>query len=258
MKNTILFLAVSLLVAGTVQAESIGLIVAVQGSATATGASGAVRKLALQSDVFLNDIIKTAPASRLQIMLNDDSLVAQGESSEMTIDEYVYNPGKASDNVFGARLGKGLFRTVTGKITDLNPDRFAVKTARATIGIRGCDLGYNITPSEDNISIITIPDGKKIFIDPLLGDQSLMVESPSFVTVDDRGMIQQRDLTGADRSNAQQGTTPGAGTPAIDPAEAGTTGGDILSGGLTGGESLINDGSILQNTDQPSESHDPY
>jgi hypothetical protein len=255
MKNIMtLFTLLLFAAAMTYAADPIGLVVAVQGSATATDSAGSVRTLAISSDIFLNDSIQTGPASRLQLMLNDDSLVAQGERSEMTIDEYVYNPANASDNAFGARLGKGLFRTVTGKITDLNPDRFAVKTARATIGIRGCDLGYNITPSEDNISIITIPAGKKIFIDPLLGDQSLMVESPSFVTVDDRGMIQQRDLTGADRSNAQQGTTPGAGTPAIDPAEAGATGGDILGGGLTGGESLINEGSIIQDTVQ-GDSH---
>lgn len=257
MKNIITCFALVIFAVGvTYAADPIGMVVAVQGSATAADSAGNARALAVSSDIFLNDTIKTGPASRLQLMLNDDSLVAQGESSEMTIDEYVYNPAQASDNAFGAKLGKGLFRTVTGKITDLNPERFSVKTARATIGIRGCDLGFNITPSEDNISIITIPAGKKIFIDPLLGEQSLVVESPSFVTIDDRGMIQQRDLTGADRSNAQQGTTPGAGTPAIDPAEAGATGGDILGGGLTGGETLINDGTIIQDTVQ-GESHPP-
>jgi len=106
-------------------------------------------------------------------------------------------------------------------------------------------------PGGDNIFVMAIPEGKKIFIESLLGDQSLMVESPSFVTVDNRGMIQQRALTGADRSGAQRGTTPGAGGAlGIDPAEAGIPGGDILSGGLTGGETLINQGSILQDTVQ--------
>jgi len=257
MKKMILFLTAVFLLAGITHAESIGIVVAVQGNAVAADASGTVRKLALQSDVFLNDTIKTEPASRLQIMLNDDSLIAQGESSEMTIDEYVYNPGKASDNAFGAKLGKGLFRTVTGKITDLNPDRFAVKTARATIGIRGCDLGFNITSGEDNISIMAIPAGKKIFIDPVAGGQSLMVENPSFVTVDDRGMIQQRDLTSADRGAAQQGTTPGAAAPMINSSDVNTIEGDIIGGGVTGGgESLIDQGTIIQDTAQ-GESYGP-
>ena len=257
MKNIITFFFILIFAVGIAHAaDPIGMVVAVQGAATATDSAGSSRELAISSDIFLNDSVQTGPASRLQIILNDDSLVAQGESSEMTIDEYVYNPAQASDNAFGAKLGKGLFRTVTGKITDLNPDRFAVKTARATIGIRGCDLGFNITPSEDNISIITIPGGKKIFVNPLLGGKGLTIESPSFVTVNSRGMIQQRPLTAADRSNAQQGTTPGAGSSMLNPADVGADGSDILGGGLSGPASLITDGPILQNTAQPPmESH---
>lgn len=253
MKKLITFLSVVFLIAGLGRAaDAIGIVVAVQGDVTASAEGAAPRELVMKSDIFLNDTIKTGPASRLQILLNDDSLVAQGEQSEMTIDEYIYNPGQASENAFGAKLGKGLFRTVTGKITDLNPDRFKVKTSRATIGIRGCDLGFEITPNEDNISILAIPAGKKIFIDPVTGDQSLIVENPLFVTVDDNGMIQQRELTSADRSGAQQGTTPGAGVPELDPSDAGADGSDIIDGGTGGGpgDSPIDDGNIIQNTEQ--------
>lgn len=251
MKNIITLFAILIFAAGIVQAaDSIGMVVAVQGNATATDSSGSARELAISSDIFLNDSIQTGPASRLQIMLNDDSLVAQGESSEMTIDEYVYNPAQASDNAFGAKLSKGLFRTVTGKITDLNPDRFVVKTARATIGIRGCDVACNALPGGDNIFVMAIPKGKKIFIESRLGGQSLMVERPSFVMVDGRGMIQQRPLTAADRSKAQKGTTPGAGDPILNPADVGADGSDILGGGLSGGDSLIVNGPIIQNTAQ--------
>lgn len=254
MKKTILLLT-ALLLTAAVYADSIGMVVAVQGTAKAVAEDGTARELTMSSDIFLNDSVQTGPSSRLQIMLNDDSLLAQGENSEMTIDEYVYTPANASENGFGVKLGKGLFRTVTGKITDLNPDRFAVKTSRATIGIRGCDLGFNITPNEDNISIITVPPGKTIFIDPLTGDQSLTVDSPLFVVVDDRGMIQQRALTSADRSEAQRGTTPGATVPALDPVDAGINDGGIIEGGLAGGEggSLVDEGTIIQNTEQPVE-----
>lgn len=254
MKNLLILFTTLTLTACLVQADSIGMVVALQGGATASGAGG-TRELAIQSDIMLNDTIQTGPQSRLQIMLNDDSLLAQGENSEMTIDEYVYNPAQASDNAFGAKLGKGLFRTVTGKITDLNPDRFKVKTARATIGIRGCDLGFDIGPSQDNISVITIPPGKKIFIDPVLGTDRLIVETPTFVTVDDQGMIQQRDLTSSDRSNAQQDTTPGATGPVLDPSDADADGSSAVEGGLINeGGSLIEEGTIIQDTER-GESH---
>lgn len=246
-------LLIALLLSTAAYADSIGMVVAVQGDASATGADGIVRELAMSSDIFLNEIVRTGPSARLQILLNDDSLLAQGENSEMAIDEYIYNPAAASENGFGVTLGKGLFRTVTGKITDLNPERFKVKTSRATIGIRGCDLGFDITPKKDNISIITVPKGKTIFIDPYDGVKSLTVDAPLFVVVDDRGRIRQRALTPSDRGAAQRGTTPGARAPEPDPVDAELDGAGIIGGGLAGGDddrSLINEGTIIQSTEQ--------
>ena len=215
-----LFLAASL--AG---ADSIGLTVAVQGKATAADASGTVRELAIKSEIQLNDSIKTGEKSRVQIMLNDDTLLAVGASSEMTIDEYVYSPANAADNSFGVKMGKGVFRTVTGKITDLNPDRFKVKTRRATIGIRGCEVGLDTTDkNEDRVSVLAIPKGKKIIITAVEGGKQLTVEAPTFVTINSRGIIFQRDLTPADRKNVQQVTTPQAGTPSVN--ELGAVGQD--------------------------------
>ncbi|MBN2163824.1 MAG: FecR domain-containing protein [Pontiellaceae bacterium] len=224
-------------------AEPIGMVVAIQGKATATDSSGTERALAMKSDIMLNDAIKTDVESRIQLMMLDDSLVSLGASSEMTIDEYVYNPASASDNAFGAKLGKGVFRTVTGKITDMNPDRFKVKTRRATIGIRGCDLGFDTTgDKEDKVAVMAIPAGKKIFITDLINNKTLLVEKPMFVTIDNAGLMLQRPLTGANRQQMQQGTTPNAGTP------------DSGDGTLdTGSEELLNEtGTLTQETFTPT------
>jgi hypothetical protein len=245
-----LFLAASL--AG---ADSIGLTVAVQGKATATDASSAVRELAIKSEIQLNDSIKTGEKSRVQIMLNDDTLLAVGASSEMAIDEYVYSPAKASDNSFGVKMGKGVFRTVTGAITDLNPDRFKVKTRRATIGIRGCDLGFDTTDEdEDRVSVLAIPKGKKILITAVESGKQLTVEVPTFVTINSRGGIAQRDLTSADYKNTQQVTTPQAGTPSVN--DLGAIGQDV--GLLTQKEfTPIVDNNVIQSTAQESEGTQP-
>jgi hypothetical protein len=203
-----------LLLARLAGAQSIGLIVAVEGNASATDTAGELRTLVMKSDIMLNDTVRTYVRSRLQIMLNDDTLLAVGESSEMTIDEYVYNPANAADNAFGVTLGKGVFRTVTSKITDLNPDRFTVKTRRATIGIRGCDLWFDTTAEdEDKVAVLAIPKGKKVIITAIESGNMVTIETPSFVTISSRGIIVQRDLTPADRKAAQQGTTPLAGSP---------------------------------------------
>ncbi len=201
-----------MLLSGWAKAESIGLIVAAQGKASAVDTAGMARELALQSEIMLNDTVKTEAKSRLQLMLSDDTLLAVGESSELIIDEYVYNPANTADNAFGVKMGKGVFRTVTGKITDLNPDRFKVKTRRATIGIRGCDLGFDTTAeNEDKVAVLAIPAGKKIIITATESGDMLTVETPTFVTISSRGIIVQRDLTTADRKAAQQGAASDSG-----------------------------------------------
>jgi hypothetical protein len=203
-----------ILLSGWAKAESIGLVVATQGTATAVNTAKVARELALKSEIMLNDTVKTDAKARLQIMLNDDTLLAVGESSELIIDKYVYNPANAADNAFGVKMGKGIFRTVTGKITDLNPDRFKVQTRLATIGIRGCDLGFDTTGEDENtVAILAIPKGKQVIITAIESGKILIVETPTFVTISSRGVIFQRDLTSADRQAAQQGTTPQSGSP---------------------------------------------
>jgi hypothetical protein len=71
----------------------------------------------------------------------------------MTIDEYVYTPGGKKSNC-ALRFVRGVFRVITGQITKLNPERFRVKTRMATIGIRGCDLGFTVTELAEDVYVI--------------------------------------------------------------------------------------------------------
>ena len=150
--------------------EPAGHIVALQGTATAVGADGTTRALAIKSPIFMQDRIATGAGSRLQIMFTDDSVISQGEKSEMVIDEYVFSSGKKQDNACSVSLAKGLFRVVTDKITKLNPDRFKVKTKMATIGIRGCDLGFSVSPGEEHVYVIMLQGREKVIVDRTLSD----------------------------------------------------------------------------------------
>ena len=153
------FVAAALLVLSLPSAfsaqEPIGHIVAIEGQATALGTDSPSRALELKNPVFLKDKINTGAGAKLQIMFNDDSMISQGENSELLIDEYVYNPGTKEDNGCALRVFKGLVRVVTGQITKLNPERFQVRTRMATIGIRGCNLGFSVTEQAENIYVIS-------------------------------------------------------------------------------------------------------
>ncbi|OGV57642.1 MAG: hypothetical protein A2283_02850 [Lentisphaerae bacterium RIFOXYA12_FULL_48_11] len=59
---------------------------------------------------------------------------------------------------------KGVFRVVTGKITKINPERFRVRTKMATIGIRGCDVGFFVTEQSANVYVISLKGKESITV----------------------------------------------------------------------------------------------
>ncbi|MCU0858046.1 MAG: FecR domain-containing protein [Pontiellaceae bacterium] len=212
----------SLLWCASVRAdESIGLVLSLEGAAVATDTNGTARVLELRAKIFLNDIITTGVKSKVEILFRDDTRFSQGENSEMTVDQYVYNPGKKDENKFGAKLKRGIFRTITGKIPLVNQDGFTVKTSRSTIGIRGCELGFFTGGGEDKILIITNAPGRQIVIGTPENPQGQMFDRPCVVTVGgggslritelDSGQIDQLYRETASQGSGSQKTGVGAG-----------------------------------------------
>ena len=189
-------------------ASSIGTVIAVQGESSAMGVDAKVRVLALKSPIFLNDKIITKEKSSVQIMLNDDSVISQGEMSELIIDKYIYSPNKKKEANCSIRALKGLFRIVTGKITKINPKRFKVKTKMATVGIRGCEIGFRIGYNMEDVYIFYLPEGHSIIIERLamandiIGDAAvgqdgvLIVQQHGVVvSIREGAGFQQREIT---------------------------------------------------------------
>ncbi len=210
---TYMLITILLLCTGfAMAADSIGRVVAVQKKVTATGTDEKIRDLSLKSPIYLNDTIKSGKGAKVQIIFTDDSIFSQGENSEMVIDRYVFDPDKKKKNSFFIRLGKGLFRVITGKITDLNPDRFEVNTGRATVGIRGCELGFHCDEKYDTIFVVRIPDGKNVFVDPSKGrdggEREVMLDSAGVVIVGDLGSVRTRGFRSEDMRMISIGTTP--------------------------------------------------
>ncbi len=148
-------------------AEPIGMVIALQGRASAAQPQAQSRPLALKSDVFLNDRITTEAGGKLQILFNDDSMISQGEDSTLVVDEYVYSPEKEAGDRFGARMLKGMFRIITGEITKRNPERFKVRGRLATIGIRGCDVGCRVGQTLEHVYILELHRREKVVVGPL-------------------------------------------------------------------------------------------
>jgi len=119
---------------------SIGNIMAIKGSAEIKRESGLLKALS-GMELLQGDLVITQEKSRVQVMLNDDTVVTIGSNSEFAFEEFSED---GVNSKVSMRAKRGFFRSVTGKIGKLAPERFKVKTASATIGIRGTDFSGEI------------------------------------------------------------------------------------------------------------------
>lgn len=206
--------------------EPIGLVVGAQGDIHATAPGAAARRLAVKDAVYALDMISTGPGARIQVLLNDDSLFSQGENSEVALDEYSYDPKNRDNNSLCMRIIRGITRVVTGRITDINPERFKVKTSRATIGIRGCELGFDVQPNYDQIMIIRVPTGHRIVVqNDVPGRPSsfaeLNITRPMWIQIREDGRMVEGTLNSKMLRHLSTETTPTlAALPTSTPGEA--------------------------------------
>ncbi|MCF6244560.1 MAG: FecR family protein [Sulfurovum sp.] len=130
-----------LLLTITTFAASIGTIMVAKGD-------GHIKRLhktlpiASGMDIYKGDEIITKKKTRIQVMLNDDTVVTIGPDSSFSFVDYFFDGSKKS--TIKMQANRGFFRSVTGKIGKIAPERFKVKTKLATIGIRGTDFSAQI------------------------------------------------------------------------------------------------------------------
>lgn len=98
--------------------------------------AGAVRSTKAGDSVFLNDEVATGSDATIGLTLNDGTTLSLGPDSRMTLDDFVYDPGH---DQAGMKVGilQGTLAYVSGRIAALAPQKVAVQTPTAVIGIRG-------------------------------------------------------------------------------------------------------------------------
>ncbi|WP_147819677.1 FecR domain-containing protein [Salidesulfovibrio onnuriiensis] len=149
-------------------AQQIGSISLLHGDARAVGAEGA-RPLTQGSPVYQGETIETSQGAALEITFADGMKLSQGANSRVELDTYVYDQENGTGEIL-FNLVEGTFRSVTGKVVDMNPDGFNLKSPLATIGIRGTTTGHRIPGGggQEEHLVITY-DGKPVVIMSALG-----------------------------------------------------------------------------------------
>ncbi len=126
----------------------IGNIMALKGQATIERAAKSIQATS-GAELLEGDTILTKAKTRLQVMLADGTVVTIGPNSSFSFDEFNFDGTKNSK--LSMRAERGFFRSVTGKLGKIAPERFKVKTASATIGIRGTDFSGEILQDKEII-----------------------------------------------------------------------------------------------------------
>ena len=118
-------------------AEQAGVSAAVKGQVALNRPQAAVGHQVIGGEpIFLLDAIQSGPRSGMQIMLLDETVFTIGPESEMVVDEFVYDPQTNTGKV-SAKITKGVFRFVTGRVARENPADMNVKLPSGTLGVRG-------------------------------------------------------------------------------------------------------------------------
>lgn len=151
-----------LLCIGTVYAaDPIATVIASRGEVVATNTQGQPRILQRRALLYLGDTLKTPLDGRLQFRLLDGTVFTLGERTTFVLREFEYQSAQTKNSLL-FEMSRGVFRAVTGAITQQPLQRFEIKTPVATLGVRGTDFwgGFLFSAGLDVLLI----DGSEVYV----------------------------------------------------------------------------------------------
>ena len=96
-------------------------------------------KLSNGSKIFFGDTVVSNNNSNAQILFLDQTILTLGEDTELTIDEFIYDPN-SHDGSFVSNVKSGTVKFITGQISKKNPENLEVKFPSGTLGARGTEI----------------------------------------------------------------------------------------------------------------------
>lgn len=135
--TTLALLIASGLVAGDVSADgaALGFVKTVAGEASIIDAQASLPAQP-GAPIYLGNRIKTGPDGQLGVTFKDNTIMSFGPDTEVTIDEYLFDPAQGELKLAMSML-KGTLHYISGVIAKLKPEAVSVKTPAGIIGVRG-------------------------------------------------------------------------------------------------------------------------
>jgi len=107
--------------------------------------------------VSIGTRIVTGSDGHMQLLLLDETVFTIGPNSDIVVDEFVYDPDTSVHKI-SARVAKGVFRWVTGKVAKKDTAQMKVNLPLDAIGIRGTDFEVMVAP--DNSGSVKLFSGQ--------------------------------------------------------------------------------------------------
>lgn len=101
--------------------------------------------------------LRTGPNGGLKLLLPDETTFTIGADSDLVMDEFVYDT-RSTPGIFAARIAKGAFHWVTGKIAHRTGNKMELKFGVDAVGIRGTE--FDLWVNQDQSGYIKLYSGK--------------------------------------------------------------------------------------------------
>ena len=113
-------------------------------------------KLFSGSKIFYGDTIVVKSKSNAQILFLDETVMTVGENTELTIDDFVYDPQTNNGN-FITNIKSGVVKTISGKISETNPENLEIKIPNGSLGVRGTEFLVSLNEKKESTVLLLGP-----------------------------------------------------------------------------------------------------
>ena len=122
--------------------QRVGVNSAVNPDATGAPPGAAPRRLVIGQEIVFNERITTGASGQTQLLFLDESSMSVGANSDLTIDQFVYDP-RSGTGKLAMSATRGLLRYVGGKLSKQD-NAVTLRTSTATLAVRGGAFILNI------------------------------------------------------------------------------------------------------------------
>jgi hypothetical protein len=117
--------------------------------------NGATGPVSQGDPVFLNEQVRTGQASNAKFVFTDETNLAVGPISTVTLDRFVYSEPSTYTRA-AVTMAKGAFRFTSGASSK---DAYEIRTGNATIGVRGTVLDILTRTGR---TVVTLVEGRAV------------------------------------------------------------------------------------------------